>query len=1111
MENITDQMQRETALDFTKSFIIQAPAGSGKTSLLVLRILVLLTKVNFPEEIIAITFTKKAAGEMRERVIEALEQAQNLLHNFKNLESHKIKTLTLAQNVLERDKLLNWNLLANPERLRIQTIDSLCNYLVRQMPIKSGIGNLPKILDEIAAEQSYRAAIREVLTNFTSENLEKILLHLDNNRILTENLFAEMLMRREQWLPYVLGKNRDDLEKGLQNIIAETLAKTTLEFSNLPDNLNIEISELVNFATANLANTKITLEVKNDPINYHQTLAKILLTEKNLWRKKLTINEGFPPGNATNKAEKNLFTTMKNRMLALLEKLQALPNAATIKQYLGEIKNLPPENYSEQQWEIVAALLEILPLLAAELQIIFNENNTADFAAIAMAADAALGDSENPTDLALNLDYQIKHILVDEFQDTSLMQYRLLQKLTAAWEPNDAKTLFLVGDPMQSIYRFRQAEVGLFLYTQQFGLGNIRLQSLTLTQNFRAEKNLVDWVNNNFAKILPQKSVIDYGAVPFAAAFATKNSPDSKVNIKIFQNSAENAITPTAIVELINQLPKNETIAIIVRNRSHLTKIIANLKLAQIKFQAVDIEPLNENQTIIDLLTLTKALQNLNDRISWLAILRAPWCGLTLTDLHILANSNGKTIWENILQYENLALSSDGKNSLTRILPILAHYLNLVGRSNWRILVENTWLDLGGPACAENIAELDNAELFFNLLEDFLLNFPAHLDLTLFAQKLANFYASATALDANVKIMTIHSAKGLEFDHVIIPEISRRSNRSPEKLLLWMERAQNFGASNLILAPIKHQYETEDKIYQYLKSVEQQKDFFETGRLLYVATTRAKKTLHIFGEILPDEKPANGTLLQQLWPCLTAENFVVAIPEKNFTKDCPKKVLTKLADDWQHPLLNQEKFSVTKENLSPKNSLNNFFVPENTTATIIGTVVHKCIQQLSNYLQTEQIFLEHFSPDAIKTLAKKYCATNKNYWQKLLRQFGCIDNLELPLQKVVAAIELMLNDSKGKWILNLKHQNIHNEYALSTISENKIKHFVIDRMFIDELNRFWIVDFKTSSAKDLLAEKMQYQKQLEDYALAIKAKYEIEKVFLGLYFPLTSGWIEWEF
>src|SRR6185369_11151885 len=124
---------------------------------------------------------------------------------------------------------------------------------------------------------------------------------------------------------------------------------------------------------------------------------------------------------------------------------------------------MPDERYSDEQWETLGAILELLPRAAAHLKLVFAERGETDFTEVAQGAVRALGTAESPTDLLLALDTRIRHILVDEFQDTSYSQWELLEKLTSGWEKGDGRTLFLVGDPMQSIYRFREANVALFL------------------------------------------------------------------------------------------------------------------------------------------------------------------------------------------------------------------------------------------------------------------------------------------------------------------------------------------------------------------------------------------------------------------------------------------------------------------------------------------------------------------------------------------------------------------------------------------------------------------------------------------------------------------------
>ena len=128
----------------------------------------------------------------------------------------------------------------------------------------------------------------------------------------------------------------------------------------------------------------------------------------------------------------------------------------------------------------------------------------------------ALGQVDAPEDLALALGHRIQHFLVDEFQDTSYTQFELIEKLTAGWEPGDGRTLFLVGDPMQSIYRFRQADVSLFLKARLEGIGAIRLEPLTLSVNFRSRPGIVEWVNRTFESILPARDDLESGAVAYS-------------------------------------------------------------------------------------------------------------------------------------------------------------------------------------------------------------------------------------------------------------------------------------------------------------------------------------------------------------------------------------------------------------------------------------------------------------------------------------------------------------------------------------------------------------------------------------------------------------------
>ena len=370
---------------------------------------------------------------------------------------------------------------------------------------------------------------------------------------------------------------------------------------------------------------------------------------------------------------------------------------------------------------------------------------------------------------------------MDEFQDTSLTQFRLLELLTAGWQTNDGRTLFLVGDPMQSIYRFRQAEVGLFLRAKEFGISSIKLLPIILNVNFRSSANIVTWLNQAFINLFPKYEDIAAGAVTFNESIAALPASSSSqiINVLPFINSdsAKQAEHVAAIVQTLRKNKPDETIAILVRSRTHLQDIIPALKTAGLKFRGVEVEKLSDHPVVQDLFALTRALLHLADKIAWLAILRAPWCGLTLNDLLILANFNKKfPLWKTLQQSLQIkGLSADAQVRLQRILPILTISLQNRQRQSLRIWIENTWRGLGGPACCKNENDLECAASYFELLEQQPVNDDIE-DLAWLEKQLTNIYAPADHLaDQHLQIMTIHKAKGLEFDTVILPCLERKN------------------------------------------------------------------------------------------------------------------------------------------------------------------------------------------------------------------------------------------------------------------------------------------------------------------------------------------------
>ncbi|HKX52328.1 MAG TPA: UvrD-helicase domain-containing protein, partial [Nitrosospira sp.] len=552
-----DEAERRQALDPECSFIVQAPAGSGKTGLLIQRYLKLLTCVEEPEEVVAITFTRKAASEMRQRLVAALTSAQKSAHSSGAQESgqeseHEKVTRALAHAVLRRDAEARWHLAAHPARLRIQTFDSLCASLTRQMPVLSGFGGQPETVDD--ASDLYLEAARATLDLLDSSeavagDVECLLEHLDNDIGRIEKLLVEMLALRDHWLRHIHIRDRHELEAVLRNARRQALRRLHALWTSHPPAMQDELVALARYAGSNLASggsTSAEYEqfsaldtlpgCEEQDVSCWCTISELLLTKGGDWRKQHTIREGFPPGTSGAKAEKEIAKSWKDRALRLIS-LLAGNDDGSLRESLHDIRLLPPPAYTEGQWKVLGSITRMLPHAVAQLKLVFQLHNKVDFTEVSQAALRALGDSEAPTDLALALDYRIRHLLIDEFQDTSISQYDLVTKLTAGWEPGDGRSMFVVGDPMQSIYRFRQAEVGLFLLARATGFGNVTLSPISLSANFRSQRGIVDWVNTTFASVMPQLENISMGSVRYSPSVAVRPElPDAAVSVHPFFN-----------------------------------------------------------------------------------------------------------------------------------------------------------------------------------------------------------------------------------------------------------------------------------------------------------------------------------------------------------------------------------------------------------------------------------------------------------------------------------------------------------------------------------------------------------------------------------------------
>jgi ATP-dependent helicase/nuclease subunit A len=1059
MSKPQDHLSREQALNCEDSILLQAPAGSGKTSLLVQRYLALLARVQRPEEVVALTFTNKAVAEMRTRVLAILTSAQT---EEEPQVAHERLSYDLAHQVLATSARQGWNLLQQPERLQIRTFDALALALVKRMPLLSKMHGLTTT--ETASDAMLGEAVDAVLEHLEEDDaaadaLAVVLEALHHNREGLRDMLMAVLHKRDQWLRLVPldEMDREVLEKNWQSLSEPYLGRVLAELG--------EIGMMKVRKIHQIRRAYINKPVETEPYSLLNDVAQVVFTGKGGVRQQIRRDHiGYP---------KDMTEEMK-------EELREFINEVKERQELLEnwfaIKHLPMYlKYSDTHWNFLQALIQVLKLALAHLHVAFTNHGVVDFTEITQAALHALGDDESPTDLALYLDSAISHILVDEFQDTSHAQFALLEALTRGWMPDDGRTLFLVGDPMQSIYSFREADVGLFLRAKEQGIGEISLEFLALTTNFRSSPALVEWVNETFAALFPNVDDRNVGAISFLPAkpMQTCEGAWQFHGVISEDKSAEDDVLADLVKDSLKEGDAHD-IAILCRTRKHVLGVLARLRKQNIGVQAVDLYPLNETQTCEDLKNLSLTLTDFANQAAWLAVLRAPWCGVVLADLQRLVDGQGEmmTLWQVMHNEDILAtLTADGQRRVGWLREIVAGALSLRDRYSTTEIVSRTWQQLGGDSFGDPAV----TRLFLAMLPE-AVDAGGGIDIRLLDTALKDMYAQSLGT-TQVLCMTIHKAKGLEFDTVIVPKLGKGKRNDDPALLHWQDHLE----AGLLLAPAKLP-NLENAMHEFIGNQHKERRAYEAERLFYVAATRAKRILHLTGQ---KQKPESSlsNWLAFIKPHIHEDSWSTIETQEEKVVHTSVKIHRRLD-------MNVPKFT-------PQTSTNIPFTPNppKSAEQLAGTLFHKlaeCGAGQPIELARAQIFIaaQLQSSSLDRATVQEISAT------------------------VTTAYQHMQADEIGQWILSTL-QGSKREWEILQATENhaNTKLAIIDRSFIDKGVR-WIVDYKLSQPREseplevfLARMKQEYAPQLQYYQSLVR-QFESLPIKLGLYFPLVMAWVE---
>jgi ATP-dependent helicase/nuclease subunit A len=539
------------------------------------------------------------------------------------------------------------------------------------------------------------------------------------------------------------------------------------------------------------------------------------------------------------------------------------------------------------------------------------------------------------------------------------------------------------------------------------------------------------------------------------------------------------------------------------------------------------------------------------DRIAWLALLRAPWCALELRDLHTLCGvDEQRHTTKSVLQQISERLQQIDPEPRERVERLLTVMQSALQRRHTQIsfasLIERTWHSLGGPACVDP-SGYENALTYFRMLENIA---PDGIAATGEAmedslKRLCAQPDPSVSERCGIQLMTIHKAKGLGFNIVLVPGLNRRTGHDALVLIRYLERTTGAG-TELLVAPIGNTGEDASPTNKWVKRQHMDRDAEERKRLLYVACTRARQELHLFGTATVTQaglKPDSETLLQAAWPAvepLFTGNFappqqtptanVLRFPSRATEETPAAGVVRKIAAQAGHfnlrrlpsawtPAAAETNVTVPRANTtpapgdSPMNRLGGHEAAR--PRRILGTVVHALFERAA------RLFQQGVSQEALFARLPSL--------QRLAAVIARNEGLPAAAAKASAklaakALESALTDSTGRWILKT-HADYQIETSWTGVLEAVTKTLQIDRAFragaqplSEGEDYLWIVDYKTATHSgmdlgDFLAtQRGIYKDQLEGYGRMMRLAHgEDLKIRLGLYYPLLKQFDDWEF
>lgn len=1109
---------QQDALDIEKHVCVTAGAGSGKTTVLVKRYLKILSEGNVksPREIVAITFTEKAAAEMKDRIVEELSAQET------------------REGIEQSDSFQGFR--EEMGAAHISTIHAFCSRILREFPFQAGVpanfSIVQSIDQKLLLQQSIKDTLKQIATDTADRHraeLTRLLQRYGGQQRLVD-FFSTMVNQRDVLAQLIseIYSNPDDtqIREGWEQQVREELT-SAIDMVDFIRCLKVALhvakgknAETVKGLTGRLEALPEQSPNVPEVLNLLKEIRDLITTKSGTIAKNDFLGRGTKTAGIETEIDL-LITTGK--------KIQAVPPIKIAHPAeIDENGNKGTQDVTDDDFLIATTrdLFILYERILSEYQNTKFSQGKLDFSDLQIKTRDLL---RNNAEIREALVSRHKYYMIDEYQDTNELQYELVMLLT-----NELKCakLFIVGDPKQSIYAFRGANVSIFEKTRK----KIRENggcAISLTENFRSLSNIIAFVNYFFYGLMGAESANKFEVPYESLTKARPTQPDGSIEFLFGTKDEKSADESAMIARYIKNMKLKEEkvwarkngkdgersiaygdIAILIRSRTHLPNIEHALLEASIPYLTTGGIGFYQRQEIYDIWNYLNFLNKpTENHASLVGVLRGPAFGISDTELYEISAQEETDFWEKSQKYPTPT------EHLRNAIDTLKRHIQIAHRMSVNQLILTIVNETGmigalktgkqGPQRWANYQKLLEFARNFDADEDkqTLTDFIEFLNILIDEEPREGQAPMESSADA-VEIMTIHAAKGKQFPVVILPCLERKGRTDTEPFI-----DDTLGIGFSPLNPKKDYEKTAPAIVDRMKDQADTKGIAEKKRVLYVGTTRAEDRLILSGSLPANGKPQQA--LKWLHEYLHIDNEADRLSLPVALEVFANNHTTRRNCELQIPISRTLADLVPGDETSDDTSQVDF--PDPLPATLQPATVNAAfsVSDLANYARCPLRYqLENLLqiPPINGNMDPEEQERDSTIRQLLaqIRQQSDAENLDTLIEEVSENDPEITSESKtalrrhANNFLNSEIGeivfNANRAYTNQQIHANINGHIIegrLDRLFKDKIGQYQLIIYDTTEANssDL------YRPEMELYALLVHRRYpEQPTITINLFF-----------